>query len=41
MLSHRKKEKDDADPSEHTIHQSNVLEILRSSANADEDGIGI
>jgi hypothetical protein len=41
MLIRPKKEKDDADPSEYTNHQSNVLEIRQSSANVGEDDTDI
>jgi hypothetical protein len=41
MLTRPKKGKDDADPSEYTNHQSNVLEIHLSFANVDEDDINI
>ena len=41
MLTRQKIGKDDADPSGHTSHQSNVLEIRQSSANAGEDDIDI
>jgi hypothetical protein len=41
MLIRLKKEKDDADRSEYTNHQNNVLGILLSFANAGEDDIDI